>query len=95
MSNDHDKRSKRCPKLGHDITFDYCQTEANGGLCNGILNCWWEFFNVHEFLKRQAPEALAELEARTPQNRVASLADMIKQAQARAGGSPGDGGTTA
>ncbi len=84
MIEDNDKRSIRCRKLGHIVTFGYCRCEAAGKLCSSILNCWWEIFDVEHFLKENDPAALEELLARPPQTKVATILDLIAQARQKA-----------
>ena len=87
---DHDQRKRRCPMLGHELTFDYCRAPARDLPCRKILDCWWEAFDVQAFLDEhftaeQQGEALAP---RT--DKVASLLDLIQQAQARTKGQDAD-----
>ncbi|MBN1671298.1 MAG: hypothetical protein JXR37_09710 [Kiritimatiellae bacterium] len=77
----HDGREIRCRKLGHPVPFSYCRREANGRLCARILDCWWEYFDVRAFLANHAAEALRELEQRSPQPRIGSIVDLIRQAR--------------
>lgn len=85
MNTAHDKRARRCPRLGHQVEFVYCRAEDGGRLCGRILDCWWEQFDVRAFLEAQAPDELAALPAdRVPAAKVATIADLIKQAQVRA-----------
>ena len=76
----------RCPRLGHQINFPYCRRE-NGGLpCFKTLDCWFNHFDVHEYLKEKLTEEDFE---KTFQNKgkpkVLSLLDLIDQAKKRKG----------
>jgi len=81
MSEEHDEREIRCRRLGHKVAFKYCRREANGRLCGRILDCWWEQFDVRDYLQRAAPQELAELLARAPHSKVASIVELIEQAK--------------
>jgi hypothetical protein len=75
----------RCPRLGHQIHFSYCQTENNGAPCFKILDCWHAYFNVEEFLKSQiSPEQWDELTTRRSAPKVVSLVELISQARKHA-----------
>lgn len=85
MITDHDERSRRCPRLGHPVRFQYCRTQADQSLCPRILDCWWESFDVRAFLQGEGwTEELAALEnpaVATP--KLASLTELIEKARER------------
>ena len=77
---------RRCPRLGGDVSFAYCCTcEADKRPCFKVLDCWWERFDVVSYMKtRLSPAAFEKLSThRPPPNKVASLVDLIRQAQER------------
>ncbi|WP_419659953.1 hypothetical protein Dvar_02900 [Desulfosarcina variabilis str. Montpellier] len=81
-----ERLERRCPRLGGDVSFAYCCTcEADKRPCFKVLDCWWERFDVVAYMKaRLSPEAFEKLSARRPPpNKVASLVDLIRQAQER------------
>jgi len=92
MDTSQDKRCRRCPRLGHEVTFEYCRAQAGGGVCPRILDCWWETFDVTGLLKASLPreefESLLVSSPRAP--KVVSLVDLIEQAKKRAGGAEGE-----
>lgn len=76
----------RCPRLGHQIFFSYCRTENFGLPCVKTLNCWYRYFDVAEYLRRElAPEEFKRIFQDPPKSRVQSLVDLIDQAQQRSG----------
>lgn len=84
MISDQDQRSRRCPRLGHSVRFQYCRTQAEDELCPLILDCWWETFDVREFLIREGKaEDVAALQSRQAPPKLASLADLIESARRR------------
>jgi len=41
----------RCPKLGHEVEFDYCRRENNGLPCSRAIMCWSGYFDVESFFR--------------------------------------------
>jgi hypothetical protein len=80
-----DPHKRRCPRLGGPVEFAYCRTCGEGnGYCFKVLDCWWEIFDVQARLRETLSEAeIAELTAKQPQPKVASLVEMIQAAQKR------------
>ena len=56
-----DSLTTRCPRLGHDVPFDYCRKTDRGLPCSRSLVCWEAAFPVREYMVR----ALTEEEWRT------------------------------
>lgn len=82
-TSEYDNRTRRCPRLGHEVPFSYCRAPAQPEPCGKILDCWWESFDVRGFVERAyGPETLAPLQA-PPQPKVASIVDLIRQARER------------
>ena len=80
----HDKRTIRCRRLGHEVTFHYCRTQEGCTPCAGILDCWWEAFDVRAFLEEAIPaKDLDALVGRRPRAKVVTLLDLIDQARLR------------
>ncbi len=81
-----ERLERRCPRLGGDVAFGYCKACGDEKTpCFKVLDCWWERFDVVAYMKtRLSPETFDALSARRPQPKVASLVDLIRQAQARA-----------
>ena len=85
MLEEHDERVRRCPRLGHEVTFRYCRTQEGESICPRILDCWWETFDVRGFLERHLPPEQMRplLEGERPP-KIASLVELIEQARRRA-----------
>ena len=77
--------SRRCPRLGGPVSFDYCRHDAvQKGPCWKILDCWWESFDVVGLLTRELGEAEVKRIANArPPSKTASLVMLIQQAQER------------
>ena len=72
----------RCPKLGHQIYFSYCRSENMGLPCFKIFDCWFEHFQVEEYLQRElGPEEWERLFERPVKTKAQSLMELIEQAK--------------
>ena len=72
----------RCPRLGHQIDFEYCRFENSGQPCFKTLDCWFNYFNVHDYLKEQlTPEEFEKAFQKKGKPKVLSLLDLIEQAK--------------
>jgi hypothetical protein len=82
----HDRRCRRCPKLGHQVEFVYCRQPGGELPCSKILDCWWETFDVEAFLRAHyTPEQIALIH-RSAQDKRITLLELIEQARRRTGG---------
>ena len=86
MDNAFDALERRCPRLGGPISFGYCRTTGEDRLpCWKIFDCWWESFDVVEYLKKSLPEETFHRLVNTkPKPKVLSLVELIEQAKNRA-----------
>jgi hypothetical protein len=85
MDENRDNLERRCPRLGHEVRFQYCRLSGDeGNPCWKTLDCWWEYFDVLRYLRAQLPEAAVEklLDAR-PKPKTIQLVELIAQAQQR------------
>jgi hypothetical protein len=74
----------RCPRLGHQINFLYCRHESMGRPCPKSLDCWFEHFQVEEYLKGELTEEEWEsLFCARPKAKMTSLLELIEQAKDR------------
>ena len=82
--DEHDGRKLRCRMLGHEVDFAYCRAPGAELPCRKILDCWFETFDVEAFLREHySEEQIAQILA-PPAPKIASLVDLIQQAQQRA-----------
>ena len=78
---------RRCPRLGGNVTFGYCKIcDGDKSPCFKVFDCWWERFDVVTYMEaRLSPQVFDSLaKHRSPPNKVASLLELIQQAQERA-----------
>ena len=89
MTDDPLEQRTRCRRLGHDVAFGYCLREqAEGRPCRLILDCWWERFDVRQYLREHLTEEeyrqVEEAAAAPPPDKMTSLVEMIRAAKERA-----------
>jgi hypothetical protein len=81
-----EERGIRCPRLGHQVTFDYCRIENLHGPCSRALVCWSEYFDVESFFRgAMSAEEYDKCFHTPPIPKLVSLVDLIEQAKRRHG----------
>ena len=80
----HDHHSRRCPMLGHDVTFGYCRSPDSDVPCRRIFDCWRETFDVRDFVRSVYGEAMIGRILSAPQDRAATIVDLIQKARRNA-----------
>ncbi len=76
----------RCPRLGHQISFSYCEIENSGIPCFKTLDCWYSYFDVHKFLEdKLSKQDFQKAFINKGQPKVLSLLDLIAKAKANKG----------
>jgi hypothetical protein len=85
MDNGRKHLERRCPRLGGQVSFQYCQECGEGDLpCFKVIDCWWEFFDVVDFFQNMLSEddfnRLLQLK---PKPKLTSLLELIEQARNR------------
>ncbi|MDX9785503.1 MAG: hypothetical protein RBT11_01915 [Desulfobacterales bacterium] len=85
MDESKDKNERRCPRLGHAVSFKYCRTSGDGvEACFKLIDCWWEDFDIVRFIRENFPEdRVARLMKAAPKPKAVQLLDLIAQAQSR------------
>jgi hypothetical protein len=79
----YDTYTRRCPKLGHEVAFSYCRQPGGDVPCKSIFDCWWERFDIEEFIHlHYSQEVIAKImEPLMPKH--SSLFELMQQAQQR------------
>ncbi len=85
MITDYDHLEIRCPLLGHPLNFSYCRSANSGRPCRKILDCWFDRFQVQEFVETHFPEGILEDIAAPPKPKMLSLFELMQKAQATRG----------
>jgi len=85
MKNAPKKLVRRCPRLGNSVPFHYCRVCGDDQQpCFKILDCWWEYFDVVQYLKDNlAGDQFERLMEARPKAKVTSLLELIEQAKGR------------
>ena len=79
----HDARPRRCPMLGHEVSFGYCRLPGGQKPCRKIADCWFETFDVAAWLRAHfSPEQIEAITARPADKRL-TLIELIEQARQR------------
>jgi hypothetical protein len=74
---------RRCPRLGNPVPFNYCEVCGDDQHpCFKILDCWWEHFDVVQYLKDHLPaDQFNQVMTARPKPKVTSLIELIEQAK--------------
>ncbi len=76
----------RCPRLGHQINFAYCRRENSGLPCFKTLDCWYSYFNVHDFFQNQLSSSEFEkIFIQRGEPKISSLLNLIEKTKAKKG----------
>ena len=74
----------RCPRLGHQIHFEYCRTENQGLPCFKTLDCWYHHFLVETYFRENlSVEEWKKAFEAPPKPKMISLVEMIEAAKNR------------
>jgi len=69
----------RCPRLGHEISFSYCRRENRGLPCYKVVDCWFPYFKIEDYLAQElSARELQELFSPPQKDKVLSLLEQIK-----------------
>ncbi len=79
--SDNDGRSRRCPMLGHVVEFGFCRQYTEGKPCRKIFDCWWETFEVVDFVTSHYTEEEVAAITRPPTDRIVNIYELIRKAQ--------------
>lgn len=76
------KQKIRCPRLGHEVEFEYCRKENSGLPCQRALICWSSYFDVEGFFKKElSPDEWKMAFETPPKPKIVSLIELIEQAK--------------
>jgi hypothetical protein len=82
----YDHLEIRCPKLGGEVTFAYCQREGGDLPCPRVLACWQRHFAVETYLRRKLTQAHWDRCFNRPsKDKVSTLIELIEAAKKRRG----------
>jgi hypothetical protein len=74
----------RCPRLGGEVTFSYCEREGGDRPCLRIINCWQPVFPVETYLRgSMSQDAWESFSGQTPKDKVSTLIELVEAAKKR------------
>jgi hypothetical protein len=74
----------RCRRLGNPVPFSYCRYENKGLPCFKIIDCWYDYFMIEDFLRKELElEAWERVFGKPPKQKVLSLIELIEEANKR------------
>jgi hypothetical protein len=77
-----DRKEIRCPKLGHQIPFRYCQKENIGLPCSRALKCWGPWPEAIDCLRGLlSRETWDRCFNNPPKPKMVTLLDLIERAK--------------
>lgn len=80
MTMPNPKEGIHCPRLGHSVTLSYCVRESIDLPCKQVFRCWVDRIPIRDYLLTlYSPSQLEALQP--PASKLASIVDLIKQAQ--------------
>jgi hypothetical protein len=78
------ERIIRCPRLGGEVPFSYCEREAGELPCRQVVRCWSAGFPVEEYLRETlTPEVWDRFRSEVPKDRMTTLLDSVEAAKQR------------
>lgn len=78
------KRLIRCPRLGGEVPFAYCEREAGELPCRQAVRCWEAVFPVEACLREiLGAEAWERFASQVPKDRLTTLLDLVEAAKRR------------
>jgi hypothetical protein len=82
LTERYDHLEIRCPRLGGEVTFKYCQVEGGELPCMRIVACWQCCIPVEEYLREMlSPGQLERFAEQKPKERIATLVELIEAAK--------------
>ncbi|MBW1739991.1 MAG: hypothetical protein JRJ42_02520 [Deltaproteobacteria bacterium] len=80
----YDHLEIRCPRLGGEVTFAYCQKEGGDLPCPRIIACWQPYFPVETYLRGRLTQPEWDRCFNRPQkDKMATLIELIEKAKRR------------
>jgi hypothetical protein len=77
-----DRLDTRCPRLGGEVTFDYCRKMGEGLPCSRSLLCWAPQFPVMEYMIRVLDsDEWRQVFEQPPKPRLSSVLEAAHRAQ--------------
>ncbi len=81
MEQIKDSLERRCPRIGGPVSLQYCKfCEDNNQPCFKVFDCWWEYFDVVAYFKKELTEDQFNMLVNAkPKPKITSLVELIKE----------------
>ena len=73
----YDTRAIYCRMLGHELTFKYCRSTADGRFCPRIFDCWHDKIEVGRYIKSFFSDDEISAIIRPPKPKIHTLINLI------------------
>ncbi|MBW6486279.1 MAG: hypothetical protein K0B01_09045 [Syntrophobacterales bacterium] len=74
----------RCPRLGGEVPFAYCEKEGGDLPCRMVVGCWEGIFLVENHLRETlSEEAWIRLNSQPPKDKLTNILDIVEKAKKR------------
>jgi hypothetical protein len=74
----------RCPRLGGEVPFSYCEREAGDLPCRQVIRCWDTGFPVEKYLRKTLmPDVWARFCDQVPKDRMTTILGILDTAKRR------------
>jgi len=84
MASNRNPLVRRCPRLGGPVGFAYCMRCEPEQPCLKVVDCWWETFDIVQYLKDHLPgDQFDRVMNARPKPKISSLVEVIAQAKQR------------
>lgn len=87
MIEEHDNKTVRCRRLGHEVNFKYCRIMNNRLPCSSIVGCWQSQVDIGRFLNDHYSEEEIAQVLTPPKSKMESLVELVEKAK-KAGKEP-------
>ena len=67
--------------LGHEVTFNYCRAPGAELPCRKIADCWWEAFDIANFLRQHYSRQQIRQITQPPKAKILTLVELIDKAR--------------
>ena len=83
MEEDEKYLTRRCPRLGGPVSLHYCKScEAGKAACWKIIDCWWEIFDIVQYLKDTlTADQYERLMCTKPKPKLTSILEIVERVQ--------------
>jgi hypothetical protein len=78
----YDQLEIRCSRLGGEVKFSYCRKEGGDLPCPRVINCWYPFFPIEQYLREtMTGESWDAFIDRMPKDKITTLIDLVEAAK--------------